>query len=146
MSRTTETEEVISGEVVPYDTSLFPELRWQDPERMGERLAKRFAQAGNLEDLFAVLSGNNTQGMVGRRVEIQAVDWLAYESDRGVIPNAVCDAVDIESGELLEFATTSGACTMFIRRAELLGLLPVKVKIVEKVTKTGNRALNFEPA
>ena len=144
MAKEVEVVDATTSDVVLYDTNLFPELRWQDPLEANSRFAARFERAENLDDLFGVLSGNSTQNMVGRRIEIQDVDWIAYQADQGVIPNAICLAADIDSGEVLEFATTSGMCTMFIRKAQLLGLLPVRVKIVEKVTKSGNRALNFE--
>ena len=144
MAKEVEVVDATTSDVVLYDPNLFPELRWQDPLEANSRFAARFERAENLDDLFGVLSGNSTQNMVGRRIEIQDVDWIAYQADQGVIPNAICLAADIDSGEVLEFATTSGMCTMFIRKAELLGLLPVRVKIVEKVTKSGNRALNFE--
>ena len=144
MAKEVEVVDATTSDVVLYDPNLFPELRWQDPLEANSRFAARFERAENLDDLFGVLSGNSTQNMVGRRIEIQDVDWIAYQADQGVIPNAICLAADIDSGEVLEFATTSGMCTMFIRKAQLLGLLPVRVKIVEKVTKSGNRALNFE--
>lgn len=144
MAKEVEVVDATTTDVVLYDPNLFPELRWQDPLEANSRFAARFERAENLDDLFGVLSGNSTQNMVGRRIEIREVDWIAYQADQGVIPNAICLAADIDSGELLEFATTSGMCTMFIRKAELLGLLPIRVKIVEKVTKSGNRALNFE--
>lgn len=144
MSREVEVVDETTAEVVLYDPNLFPELKWADPEDANRRFADRFQRAENLDDLFDVLQGNNTKGMIGRRLEIQAVEWQAFQSDRGVIPNAICLAADIDSGEVLEFATTSGFCTMFIRKAELLNLMPLKVKITEKVTKSGQKAINFE--
>lgn len=144
MAKEVEVVDATSTDVVLYDPNLFPELQWQDPLEANSRFAERFGRAESLDDLFGVLSGNSSQNMVGRRLEIQAVDWIAYQADAGVIPNAICLAADIDSGEVLEFATTSGMCTMFIRKAELLGLLPIRVKIVEKITKSGNKALNFE--
>lgn len=144
MAQGAEIVETASGEVVLYDHDLFPELKWADPQDADKRFADRFNRAETLDDLFDVLQGNTTKGMVGRRVEIQAVEWQAYQADDGVIPNAICLAADIDTGEVLEFATTSGMCTKFIRKAELLELLPVRVKIVDKVTKSGQKALNFE--
>lgn len=144
MSKEVEVVDATGSELVLYDTQLFPDLKWADPDDAGQRFAERFSRAENLDDLFDVLAGNNTQGMIGRRVEVQAVEWQAFQSDRGVIPNGICLAADIDTGEVLEFATTSQFCTMFLRRAELLGLLPLRLKIVEKVTKGGNKALNFE--
>jgi hypothetical protein len=82
--------------------------------------------------------------MIGRKVEIVEAEFYAYQADDGVIPNAVCQAVDIGSGEVLEFATTSGFCTAFLKKAQLLGLFPVRVKVTETLTKGGNKAINFE--
>lgn len=144
MTEKAEVVETVGGELVLYDTNLFPELKWQDPQEATLRFAKRFGRAQTADDLFNVLSGNSTQQMVGRKVEIRSVEWIAYQADDGVIPNAICDAVDLETGELTEFATTSMMCTMFIRQAELLELLPLRVKVVEKLTRAGQKALNFE--
>ena len=144
MSKGTEVVQTSSMDVVLYDHELFPDLRWQDPQETESRFAGRFKRAETLDDLFSVMSGNSTQTMIGRRLEIQEVDFVAYQADDGVIPNAICLAADIDSGEVLEFATTSGFCTKFLRKAQLLGLLPVKVKITSTLTRSGQNALNFE--
>ena len=60
------------------------------------------------------------------------------------IPLAICQAVDLTTGEETEFATTAGVLTMFIRRAELIGAIPFDAKIVGKKTANGQTALNFE--
>ncbi len=144
MSREIEVVDATSTSVVVYDNELFPELKWQDPLKANLKFAERFGRAETLDDLFNVLSGTSTQDIVGRKVQILDVDWQAYQADDGVIPNAICQGVDLDTGEVLEFATTSGMCTMFIRKAELLGLLPVSVKIVENLTTNNRKALNFE--
>ena len=131
-------------EVVAYDPSLFPTLKEQDENDVRLRFAARFQRAETIDDLFNVLQGNTSDKMVGRAVEIRSVEWAPYESDRGVIPLAVCQAVDGETGEMLEFATTSDMLTMFVRRAELIGAFPFRARIVEKKTRTGQTALNFE--
>lgn len=135
-----------STEVVAYDPQLFPVLATQDPEEVVRRFAARFAGAETLDDLFGALEGNTSLALVGHVLEVKAVRWLPYESDRGVIPLAVCDAVDIATGEVIEFATTSMVLTMFIRRAELIDALPFVAKIASKTTRSGQRALNFERA
>jgi hypothetical protein len=142
--RQAEVVDATATDLVLYDHNLFPELKWADPEDMGQRFADRFKRAESVDDLFDVLQGNNTKGMVGRRLEIQAVEWQAFQSDRGVIPNAICLAADVDSGEVLEFATTSMFCAMFIRRAELIDALPLKVKITSTKTRSGQTAINFE--
>jgi len=74
------------------------------------------------------------------------VQWAPYESDRGTIPLAICDAVNVGTGEMIEFATTSGMLTLFLRQAQLVDALPFKARITEKVTRSGQKALNFERA
>ena len=133
-----------STEVVAYDTNLFPTLLDPDPLEVSARFARRFAAAETVDDLFAVLEGNTVKGMVGRVVEIREVAWIPYESDRGIIPNAILVAGDVETGEALEFATTAEMCVLFVRRCELIGGLPVKVRITEKRTRSGRTAINFE--
>lgn len=131
-------------ELAPYDQALFPDLLSQDPAAVRERFARRFAQAETLEDLFSVLEGQTSKDMVGRRVQLSGVAWAPFESDRGVIPLAICQAADVETGEAFEFATTSEALTMFIRRVELIGAFPFNAKIAAKKTRGGQTALNFE--
>lgn len=139
-------EHPVSGEVVLYDHSLFPTLLDQSPEAVTERFAERFKRAESLDDLFDVLGGNSTKNMVGARVQVDSVSWAPYESERGVIPNAICQGVNLDTGEVIEFATTSQMLTLFIRRAELIKALPFKARITAKKTRSGQTALNFERA
>ena len=143
MNRTAEVE-AVGGELIAYDPAIFPDLINQDPREVAARFAKRFMAAETIDDLFNVLDGNTSQSLVGRRVQIRAVAWAPYQSDAGIIPLAVCDAADVETGEALEFATTSQALTMFVRRAELIGALPFNARITETKTRSGQTALNFE--
>jgi hypothetical protein len=131
-------------DVAIYDTTLWPELLDQDPEAVMARFAERFVKAENLDELFNVLEGNSSKDMIGRKVEIRSVKWAPYESDSGIIPNAICTATDLDTGELTEFATTGGMLTMFIRRAELIGALPFQARIAGRKTRSGQTALNFE--
>lgn len=133
-----------STELGAYDHALFPTLLDQDPEAVRVRFAQRFAAAESMEDLFAVLQGTTSKDMVGRAVSIRSVQWAPFESDRGVIPLAICDAADVHTGEAFEFATTSEMLTMFIRRAEIIKALPFGARITAKKTRSGNIALNFE--
>jgi len=130
--------------VVLYDHELFPDLKWADPLDFEQRSAERFKRATSVDELFDVMKGNNTQSLIGRKLEVTRVEFQAYQSDEGVIPNAICQAVDLSDGEVIEFATTSGFCTKFLRMVELMGQLPVKVKVTETVTRSGQRALNFD--
>jgi len=132
------------AEVLAYDDKLFPELLRTDPESVMARFAERFVKAETLDDLFDVLEGNLSRSLIGHKVRVQAVAWAPYQSDRGVVPLAVCQATDLTTGEETEFATTGGVLTMFIRRAELIGAIPFDAKIVGKKTGGGQTALNFE--
>lgn len=135
-----------NGELVLYDRALFPDLISQDPQAVMERFAARFMAAKSLDALFDVLSGNTAQKLVGRRVQISQVAWAPFLSDDGIIPNAICQGSDIETGEVLEFATTARSLCMFIRRAELIDAFPFNVKIAAVKTRSGQTALNFERA
>lgn len=135
-----------SAAVELYNRDLFPTLLDQDPEEVRARFAARFMRAETIEDLFDVLEGSTSKDMIGRSVQIRAVAWAPYESDRGIIPLAVCDAADLKTGEVIEFATTGEMLCMFIRRAELVGALPFEARITGKRTRSGQTALNFERA
>lgn len=130
-------------ELEPYNHALFPDLLSQDPGAVRERFARRFMAAETLDDLFNVLEGTTSKDMVGRRIQVAQVAWAPFESDRGVIPLAICQASDADTGEVMEFATTSEALTMFIRRCEVIGALPFTARIAAKKTRGGNTALNF---
>ncbi len=134
------------SELVAYDTDLFPQLLAMDADSVRARFAERFMAAETIDDLFDVLTGNTSKDLVGRRMKVLEVAWAPYESDRGIIPLAVCKAADLKSGEAFEFATTSEVLTMFIRRAELIGALPFDAVIAKKLTRNGQTALNFERA
>lgn len=135
-----------SQEMVAYDQSTFPDLLNQDPEEVRKRFAARFMAAESIDDLFNVLEGNLSKSLAGKTVEIRGVAWAPYESDRGIVPLAVCEAMLTDTGELTEFATTSEALCLFIRRAELIKAIPFTARIAEKRTRSGNTALNFERA
>lgn len=133
-----------STELAPYDHAMFPNLLDQDPRAVMSRFAARFMKAETLEDLFAVLEGTSSQDLAGHSVEVRGVAWAPYESDRGVIPLAICDAVDLGTGEVIEFATTGEVLTMMLRRVELIGAFPFRARITSKKTRSGQNALNFE--
>ena len=122
----------------------FPELRDVDPEAVAERMAARVRQAETLDDLFDSLTGQSSDSLAGKSFEFRDVAWQPYRSQRGIIPLAVCDAVDLSTGEVREFVTTAKMLVTFLRRAQQLGVYPFKARIVEKVTTSGQKALNFE--
>lgn len=133
-----------STALVAYDQAMYPNLLNQDPRAVMDRIAARFQQATSLDDLFNVLEGKTSDDMIGRAITVQSVAWAPYESDRGIIPLAVCQAVDSD-GEVFEFATTGEVLCLFIRHAELIpGCMPFTARITGKKTSSGQTALNFE--
>jgi hypothetical protein len=137
----------LTGEIIGpnevIDTGTL-EVKPHDPEAVLSRLRDRARSATSLDDLFDLTSGNSSDHLVGRRVEIRSVTWQTYESDRGPIPQAVVEAVDIDSGDETEFATTGALMVEFLYRAQQLKVLPFKARIVGKKTRSGQTALNFE--
>lgn len=127
-----------------YDRSMFPVLLDQSPEAVQARFAEQYAKATSLAELFSVLEGNSSKDLIGHKVKIGAVNWAPYESERGIIPLAICEGVDLDTGEVINFVTTSSSLTMFIRMAELIKVLPFEAKITSKKTRSGQTALNFE--
>jgi hypothetical protein len=144
MTTKTDAPPTPSTELVAYDPQLFPALREQDPREAQARIAARFVKAETLDDLFNVLEGRASKDMVGRRLEVHGVSWAPYQSDEGTIPLAIVNAVDVDTGELVEFATTGRMLTMFIAKAELIDALPFKARITSVKTRQGRDALNFE--
>jgi len=131
-------------EVVPPSSSLFPEVLKVDPEAVAERMKGRVRQADSLDALFDSLTGQTSDALIGQSFEFVEVAWQPYESDKGVIPMAVCYVVNLASGEVTEFVTTGGMLVEFLRRAEVLGAFPFRARIVGKKTNSGQTALNFE--
>jgi hypothetical protein len=151
MSKDSPDSEAGTGEVAAPDEATeallmeaFPELQAIDPEAVKVRMASRVHQAQSLDDLFDTLAGNSSDLLVGKSYEFQAIVWQPYESENGPIPQAVCSAVDLSTGEATEFVTTAFMLVNFLRRAQVLNVLPFKARIVEKQTKRGQKALNFE--
>lgn len=140
------TDDVVpaSTELVLYDQSMFPGLLDQDPDAVMDRFAARFQAATDLDDLFNVLEGNTGKDLIGHSVDITGVAWAPYESDRGIIPLAICSAVDLGTGEVIEFATTGRVLTYFLRQAQLIEAFPFRARIAGKRTRSGQTALNFE--
>lgn len=135
---------IASGELVAYDPALYPAELFDEVDGGGDPFTARFAKAKTIDELFDALKGNTSQDLVGKRLQILGVRWRLFQSDSGWIPNAICEAVDVENGELLEFATTGGQLTSFIRHAQLVEAFPFNVRITESKTRSGQTALNFE--
>jgi len=124
--------------------AAFPEILEVSPEAVMDRMAGRLRKSTNLDQLFDSLSGNSSDSLVGKSFEFHTVEWQPYESDRGIIPQAVCGVVDLATGEITEFVTTAWMLVNFLRQAQVINALPFKARIVEKRTKRGQTALNFE--
>lgn len=124
----------------------FPNMAEETPEDTIARMAKRMLAADTVEARFDALSGNSSDKLVGKSFEFNGVTWQTYKSDRGQIPQAVCNVVDMATGEATEFVTTATMLVFFLRGTELHGQFPFKARIVEKTTARGNKALNFERA
>jgi hypothetical protein len=106
---------------------------------------QKFAEAGSLEELFKATAGVTSDQLVGKHLRIQSVEWAEYEVEDKVRELAQVTAMDLMTGEVIEFASTSGAIVKFLWRAEELGQFPFDCQIVQKVTKNGQKALNFAP-
>lgn len=115
-----------------------------DAGSVTKRLEARYDKATSLDDLFDALEGSSSQDLVGRKFSFVDVAWQRYDSDRGAIPQAVCEVVDLSTGEATEFVTTGGMLVRFLANAKRLDAFPFDARIVEKTTKRGNKALNFE--
>lgn len=115
----------------------------RDPERIARLMGERIDRAKTLDQLFAVTAGTTSDDLIGRTYEILSVEWDAYEADQGLVPLALVSAIDYSNGEQAEWATTASMLTRFIRRAEVLNLLPFTARIEGRRTRSGQTALNF---
>lgn len=131
------------NEVEVFTHKSFKTIEERDPELVTRKMGDRILAAESLDALFDALEGNNSQRLIGKTVEITAVDWDEYETESGPIPLAACTAIDCSTGEEMEFATTAQMLTRFIFKAETLGAMPFKVRIEGKKTRSGQTALNF---
>jgi hypothetical protein len=141
-----EPEVSTGGDVSALLAASFPEIREVTPEAVIDRMTKRVRSATNLDQLFDSLTGNSSDALVGKSFEFTGVEWQPYESEKGIIPQAICEATDLATGEATEFVTTAGMLVQFLRQAQVLNAYPFKARIVEKTTKRGQKALNFERA
>lgn len=143
MTRSTAAPADDAGAVQPMAPSEVGVEVQRDPERIARLMGERLDRAETLDALFAVTSGTTSDDLIGKVFEVLAVEWDAYESDGGLVPLAIVSAVDKSTGEKAEWATTAAMLTRFIRRAEVLGLLPFTARIEGKRTRSGQTALNF---
>ena len=132
--------------VTPHDslTGWLPEEMERDPDRVQREIVARMFAADSIADLFDTFEGKNSKQLEGRRFEVQSVKWDIYHADKGDLPLALVSAIDLDTGESIDFPTTAPALTAFIRKCEIAGWLPFRAKITGKLTKGGQTALNFE--
>lgn len=122
---------------------FFPGITSVDPGDVQERMAARMGSADSLDDLFDALSGNNSKANVGKTFQFLGVTWQPYQAQRGIIPNAICDVINVATGEQEEFATTGAMMVQFLRRAQQLDVFPFTARIEGKTTRSGRVALNL---
>ena len=136
-------DQVHDAEVV--DTSaLLAQAKGRDPEAVTRRMADRMMAADSLDALYDSTKGVTSDELDGKAIEVTSVEWQQYESDRGPIPQAVVQAIDLITGEVFEFVTTATMLVAFLYKAQQLQALPFRARIAGKKTKGGNTALNFE--
>lgn len=119
-------------------------IRNVDPDAVADRMAGRVLGANSIDELFNSLSGKTSDELVGKAFEFLDVAFQPYEAESGTIPLAVCNVVDLTTGEVTEFATTGKMLVSFLFQATRIGAFPFKARIAGKKTTRGQTALNFE--
>jgi len=125
-------------------SSEFGDVAIVEPEAIMTRMAGRLHKADSIDELFGALTGKSSDELDGNSFRFLGVEWQPYESAKGTIPLAVCDVVDLATGEADEFVTTAFMLVNFLRRAQVIGAYPFEARIVGKKTNRGQTALNFE--
>lgn len=131
------------GDVSPMSMSEVQVSVKRDPEKIARMMGERLDAAETLDDLFNATSGNTSDELIGKTIEVLGVEWDAYEADSGVIPLAIVTARNVATNEPMEFASTAAMLTRFIRAAEVKGWIPFTARIEGKKTRSGQTALNF---
>jgi hypothetical protein len=128
--------------------AFFPGITDVTPGAVRERMAGRMRSASSLDDLFDALDGQNSKSNVGKTFEFLGVSWQPYTAKRSngedeIIPLAVCEVVDVQTGEEGEFVSTGEMVVEFLRQAQFLNVFPFKARIESKLTRSGQTALNL---
>jgi hypothetical protein len=122
----------------------FGEVDVSSPEDILGRMGKRYDKAENLDDLFDALGGQSSDALVGKKYRHHNVKWQPYQTEKGVIPLAVCEVTDLDTGEETEYVTSAYMLVRFLRRAKQLDAFPFDARITGKRTNRGQTALNYE--
>lgn len=123
--------------------AAFPDTE-RDVEAVQAKMAARLWESESLDELFDSLQGKTSDKLVGKVIEVQSLDWDTYESaDRGPIHCVTVSGKDVANGEEIEFWTSGYMVVRFLRKAELLHLLPFKARVEGKKTRSGQTALNL---
>lgn len=131
-------------EIELYDRKAFPDDLFMTARESGTRVAGRIVDATTMEQVFDALEGHTSKDMVGQALTVTGVSWTLYESAEGLIPNAIVEAASVETGEAVEFATTSTQLVAVLRKAQLIDGFPFNARIGSVKTRDGFTALKWE--
>lgn len=129
-----------------FGIDFLAEVGERDAEAIQRGMLQRVHAGTTMDELFDSLQGKASDSLVGRSFEIQEVSWDIYNAAQGPLPLARVKSIDLATNQPEEWVTTSPMLTVFMKRAQEIGGLPFKAKIVGKKTRSGQTALNFERA
>lgn len=123
----------------------FPGLETgNDAAAATQRIIDRLMQANSIEELLAEREAPSIDQFVGKEITFLAATWGWYRTD---------DGRDIPLGELTirekgdkedqTIIATAPGVTAVVYRAQQLGALPFTAKVVEKLTRRGQKAINL---
>ena len=117
-----------------------------DPEEVQQAIVRRVLSAESIDELFEQWEVTKSNQLEGRSFDITGVEFAVYNADSGPVPLARVEAVDLATEKATPFVTTAPNLTAFLYKAQQLGSLPFKAKIVGAKTARGYMALHFERA
>lgn len=122
------------------------------PEDDGSGILARIIGAENWEELNSENTLPNAKDMAGRQLRYTAVykrlsDLETEDDGTGLKLDhyLVCDAVDVNKGEMVRFQTSAGSVALAIAKMVAFGKVPFigTIKQSEKTTRRGFRPLNL---
>jgi hypothetical protein len=117
-----------------------------DPVDAALDILLRASRATTPAALWATWSSDATKLMVDNPLEIQKVEWGTYEGAEGAVPAARITAASLTTGEVEHHFTTARGLTTFLRKAELLSMLPLKMNVGSTKTTAGYTVYFPKPA